>query len=104
MKSIRSLAGELLIDHRNSPGIAPEILVANNLPASAGKGIFETAVYSCGHCQAMVPEDPKMYLCRGCTHILCDRCAKQKALTGLCRPFAQWADEVLTAAEAASRS
>lgn len=105
MKSIRSLEGEILIDHRNSPGVSSELLIANGLPPESGRGIYEGVTYTCGHCQRIVfvnsLRNRERHFCRGCEHVICDGCAAEKAKTLTCRPFKQVVDELLTAAEAA---
>lgn len=106
MKTIRELEGELLIDHRNSPGVPAELLHAAGLPTEAGKGVYEAPIYTCGHCQAGVfvvvaafGAREKRYVCRGCSHVLCARCAQEKVLTGMCVPFAAKVDAYLESVE-----
>jgi len=106
MKSIRDLEGELLIDHRAGPGITPEMARAAGLPVEvATMRTYESATYTCGHCQAIVVMNPsrtrERTVCRGCMHVICDACALEKARTLRCRPFQQLVDETLTAAAAA---
>jgi len=105
MKSIRSLEGELTIDHRGSPGLSDLLVKQAGLPPGSGRGLYESATYTCGHCQAIVVMNPQRTreraYCRGCQHVICDGCAVVKAQTLECRPFEKWADEVLMAAEAA---
>ena len=105
MKTIRSLEGELLIDHRNSPGVPDQVLADAGLPIGAGRGLFEAATYTCGHCQFVVVMNPQRtrerHYCRRCEHVICDACALQMAKTLECRPFAQVVEEALTAAAAA---
>lgn len=99
MSSLRSHEGYLLLDHRNSPGVPDAISVAMGLPAGAGKQIFETATYTCKHCQAVVIMNPdrqrERAFCRGCNHRICDRCAAIKAQTLTCKTFDQVVDELL---------
>lgn len=106
MKTIRELEGELLIDHRNSPGVPAELLHAAGLPTEAGRGVYEAPIYTCGHCQAGVfvvvtafGGREKRYVCGGCKHVLCDACAKQKSLTGICTPFEAKIDAYLESVE-----
>lgn len=105
VKSLRSLEGELTIDHRHSPGVPDALIKLAGLPLGAGRGIFETATYTCGHCQAQVVMNPERTrergYCRRCQHVICDGCGVVMAQTLECRPFQKWADEVLTAAVAA---
>jgi hypothetical protein len=80
------------------------MLRAAGLPEEAGHGLYESATYTCGHCQAIVVINPsrtrERTYCRGCEHIICDACSAQRARTGECRPFQQLVDQTLTAAEA----
>lgn len=88
LTSLRNHEGELLIDHRNSPGIP-------GLPQ-----IFEAPTYTCKHCQRIVVMNPdrkrERAYCRGCDHLICDPCAAIKAQTMTCRTFDQVIDEILT--------
>lgn len=94
VKRIQDLEGELLIDHRNSPGVPVELLTAAGLPIEAGRGIYEGPIYTCGHCQRGVTVivkafglREKRYVCSGCRKVLCEGCAREKTLTGVCVPF-----------------
>lgn len=102
----RSHEGYLFIDHRDSPGVPDEIAVPGGFSSGAlGPGkIFECATYTCSHCERVENIDPKRpngaaYLCRGCGHLLCDRCGKEKVRTGICRPFKALVSEFLEAAD-----
>jgi hypothetical protein len=103
MSSKRRHEGYLMIDNRASPGVPEAMLDAANLPLTAGRGLFETATYTCSHCQAVVVLNPnrsrERAYCRGCDHYICDACGIVKAKTLQCRTFKQLVDEVLTAAE-----
>lgn len=93
MKTKRSREGCLLIDHRNSPGITPEFIRANNLDAPAvGSGVtYESALSVCGHCQADVILNPNRSRERGwcwsCDSYICDNCNAAKAAGAACMPF-----------------
>jgi hypothetical protein len=100
------LAGEFLIDHSASPGLSESQAFALGIPLAKRATLFEGKFYTCGHCQAMVhrlskdpgqPTSDPAY-CNGCSHYICDDCAKAKAAGAACRPFAQLVDEVLEAA------
>lgn len=99
MKTLRSLEGELTIDHRNSPGVPVEILIASGLPVEAGRGMYESATYTCNHCQSVVVMNPQRtrerHVCKGCAHVICDGCAEEKARTLQCVTFEQKVDLVL---------
>lgn len=97
MRSLRSLEGYALIDNRNSPGVPDEIVVAQGLPPGAGIGKFETATFTCSHCEQVVarltrPETaPRLReagFCRKCNHYICQNCEAQKlADGGVCYPY-----------------
>lgn len=98
--SLRDQEGYLLIDHRNASANAPdELMIANGLPPGSGRGLFESATFTCKHCQVIVVLNPDRSKprnhCRGCDHLICDGCAAIKARTGLCRTFDQVVDEYL---------
>jgi hypothetical protein len=86
--SLRSHEGELLIDHRNSPGVPEEIMVATGLPAFAGKkdSVFECATFTCADCETVVYINPKRNRPRGycpkCDHYLCDDCEAIRFMSG----------------------
>lgn len=94
VKRISDLEGELVIDHRESPGVSEALVREAGLPAGAGRGLFKAPIYTCGHCQKGVTvvigafgTREKRYVCSGCRKVLCDQCARKKALTGVCDPF-----------------
>lgn len=101
MKTIRSLEGEVVIDHRNSPGISGELMIAQGLPPEAGKGVYEGVTYTCGHCQTIVFMNSlrtrERHFCRGCSHVICDGCAEEKAKTLQCVTFEQKVEALLKA-------
>jgi hypothetical protein len=93
MKSLRSHEGYLLIDHSQSPGTA-------EVP---GGTIYESATYTCGHCQAIVVIEPKRTRARGfclkCNHRVCDACEFLRVKTGFCLTFNRVVYEALNSAE-----
>jgi hypothetical protein len=96
MKSLRDHEGYLIMDHSQTEGVPDEVVVRLGLPAGAGKGVFETATFTCSHCQTVVIINPdrkrQRAYCRGCNHLLCDPCGAERALTGVCRTFEQKID------------
>jgi hypothetical protein len=73
--------GYLLIDHRASPGLPPDIAYAMGMePALVREGrVFEAATLTCCHCKSVVMKNPKRirprascmkcggkYICDGC--------------------------------------
>lgn len=99
-QSKRSHEGYLLIDNRSSEGVSDELLRSGGaeLPAGAGRGMFEAAVIICSHCQAGVVLNPlrnrERAYCAKCDHYLCDRCGAIAAQTRECRTFKQLIEEV----------
>src|SRR4051812_38085149 len=89
MKSLRSLEGYVMIDHRDSPGVSDAMAVAVGLAPGAGRGFFESATVTCRHCQTVIMLRPdrsrERHFCRGCSRYMCDRCASQYALDFTCR-------------------
>lgn len=101
--SLRAHEGVLLLDHRNSPGLSDADMEAMGMPAGAGKGVFECPSYTCSHCQTVVFMNPNRQreraYCRGCEHLICDRCGAAKAAGAPCKTFKQVVDEILAQAE-----
>lgn len=99
VKSLRRHEGHLMIDHRACEGIPDQLAVASGLPPGAGKGLFESACYTCSHCQRIQILNPdrsrERAYCRGCDHLICDRCGLERARTGQCKTYAQKIDELL---------
>lgn len=91
MSSKRSHEGYLLIDHRFSPGVSDDVVKQAGLPIGAGRGLYESATYTCSHCQAIVVlnhlRTRDRGYCRKCDHYVCDICATALAQTGICKPF-----------------
>lgn len=93
MFSKRQREAEILIDHRNSPGISEEFIRKNNLDAPAVRGgqTFESAVIVCHHCQRDVILNPNRSRERGwcwnCDHYICDLCEAARKAGAECRPF-----------------
>lgn len=102
MSSLRSHEGYLLIDNRGTPGLSEEAVHSAGLPAGAGVGLFEAPTYTCSHCQTVVVLNPKRNreraYCRGCDHMICDRCGVLRANGQPCKTFKQVIDEILEAA------
>jgi len=77
---LRPSEGHLLIDHRASPGITSEDLIAVGLdPTMAvpeGK-ILETVTKTCAHCNDVVIQNPNRVRprghCRKCNQYICDK-------------------------------
>ena len=99
--------GYLLVDHRASPGLPPEVArAAGYLPELCGEGkMFEAATLTCTHCKVVVVKNPlrtrERASCARCDgRYLCDACGVLAAATGYTHlPYEQLADQVLNLAE-----
>lgn len=98
MSSLQRLAGELTIDHSNSPGIPADLAAkwaSKGVAVAAAGEKFETATYQCPHCSVTVimNADRKRdrNVCRKCMAIVCDRasCILE------CQPFDKITDLIL---------
>lgn len=104
MLSRRELEGYLRIDHSNSPGFTAEEAIAGGRSSIGLRGgtVFESATITCSHCQRVVVLNPDRSRSRGycpkCDHYVCDWCENERIRTGVCKPFKQVIDEVLTKA------
>ncbi len=97
MFSKRSLEGEILIDHRASPGLTPE--EAGPLSPAVGKGeVFESAIVTCSHCQTTIVLNPNRTRDRGycgkCDRYLCDGCEFVRVKTLACHSMAKRFDQL----------
>lgn len=81
VKSFRALEGEVVIDHRNSPGISKQDIAAVGLdpsrfPDLRGGTLYEAPTISCTHCQRIVVLNPlrtrPRNYCGHCDHYICD--------------------------------
>ena len=95
MFSKRSREGELLIDHRASPGLPPGFLRSIGLQGfDVGEGkALESATLTCCHCNAIVVKNPGRIRDRGhcfkCDGFICDPCSAK----GGCTPFNKILDQ-----------
>ena len=100
--SKRSLEGELLIDHSASPGLTPEQAAGFSV-AVAGGEVYESAINTCAHCQAMVVINPQRTRDRGycakCDKYLCDECGYRLHVTLTCDSVARRLDRAYEEAE-----
>jgi hypothetical protein len=89
--SKRSLEGEVYIDHRNSPGLPPEIAAMMGVPAAmVAKGqTCELAFYVCSHCDCSIIKNPERVRprdrCQKCDQLICEECAALLWFYGECR-------------------
>lgn len=90
-----------MLDHRDSPGVNPELERLVGLPAGATKAgaFFESATVSCRHCQRQIILNPdrsrERHRCRGCDRYICDMCAGVYAIDHVCRDIERQFAEVL---------
>lgn len=91
--------GELEIDHRESPGFSEEVAWAVGFGGlDVGRGQRQRVpTKMCPHCQAQIVLNPRRrrarFECRSCDSVICDNCAVDMKLTGVCRPWKQVVDE-----------
>lgn len=101
--SLRAHEGWMYCDNRNNQGISDEQMIAMGYPVGAGRGLYESATYTCSHCSAVVVMEPKRTrergFCRGCNQRICDACVAVKAQTLTCKTMTQIVDETITAAD-----
>ena len=103
MRSLRSLEGYMLIDHSMSPGISDEMAVAAGMPVGSGHIKFESATFTCSHCEVVVMLNPDRQRSRGycprCDHYVCDECEAKRVLSGgHCYPFKAQAYDMINKA------
>jgi len=78
MKHRHSAEGELLIDHRASPGITEAFARQSGLDVEAVPAgvLVERATITCSHCQVTVVLNPQRTrprsYCAKCDHYICD--------------------------------
>ena len=98
VRSKRSYEGEILIDHRYSPGIPDAMVRQANLPVGAGKGVFEAPCFTCSHCPQVVVMNPmrtrERSYCIKCDHYLCDRCGAIMKVSKECKTYKQILEEI----------
>lgn len=88
MNSKRNRDGELLIDHRNSPGISAEWAREHNIggPVVGAGQIYERAIKTCTHCGSDVVMNPGRVRdrewCWACDAYICDGCGLIRKLSG----------------------
>lgn len=100
MRSKMNQTGELLIDHRNSPGITEEWARENNIPGpvvGAGK-IFESGLKNCSHCGSDVILNPQRTRarewCWSCDAYICDGCGLLKKQGADCQPLRKTLEQI----------
>jgi DNA-directed RNA polymerase subunit RPC12/RpoP len=95
----------MLIQTDNNPTNLGYFMVdqrATGLPTSAGTPLFETATYTCTHCERVVllnsARKRPRYKCHGCNHLICDDCAAEKLslYSGRCVTYKQKLDAIIT--------
>lgn len=99
MFSKRSLEGEFLIDHRASPGIAPEDVPAGlDVPIVGPGELVEGPIYVCGHCSHAVLMNPDRERarewCAKCDRYICDECSYRLKMTLQCNTVKRRIDQV----------
>lgn len=83
--------GDIIIDHRESPGLDESVISARNplLPFVGPNQIFKAATNTCMHCDTVVIRNPNRTRarghCRSCDYFICDPCDAEYYLTGECK-------------------
>ncbi len=95
--SKRSREGYLVIDHRASPGTNWE--PGSGFPSVPEGQLFETRTLSCPHCGCCVvvnmDRTRQRPHCHSCDHYICDICAIEYKVSGVCRTYIERALGVL---------
>lgn len=105
MPSKLSQQGELLIDHRNSPGLTPEWAMVNGVggPIVQAGRTYETGIKMCAHCGGQVMMNPmrtrEREWCMICDAYLCDNCGLNKKLGVPHKSFRQVLGELFEATQ-----
>lgn len=92
--------GELLIDHRNSPGIDPAWAKANGVvgPVVGAGKVYETGLKNCAHCGADVIMHPQRTRerawCWACDAYICDGCGLLTKLGAPHKPLRALLEEI----------
>lgn len=79
----RAKEGELMIDHRASPGLTEDqARLFGYDPTAVKEGkLFEAATMTCGHCGTIVIRNPgrtrERGFCPKCSHYICDQCVSE---------------------------
>ena len=94
--SKRDQEGYLMIDHRNSPGFSCDEVGTTAL--GPGK-LYESATFTCSHCQRVVVINPSRTRERGycpkCDHYVCDECELRRVQSGgKCKTVLQLIEEL----------
>lgn len=104
MQSKRQQAGYLALDHRDSPGLTEAQVRATNpqFKQGAGRGLYETNVVHCAHCQKGLVVHPLLMAdlpyCHLCDRYVCPSCKTTMVVSGRHMPFSKLADLVQDAA------
>ena len=98
MFSKRSLEGELLIDHRASPGLTAKDVAGLDVPVVGAGQVFESATNTCNHCSALIVLNPlrtrDRQWCSYCDKYICDGCAAELKRTLRCNSVSSRLDEL----------
>ena len=100
MRSKKDRQGELVIDHRNSPGITADWAASVGVSGpivGAGK-TFESGLKNCSHCGADVLMHPQRTRdrewCWKCDAYICDGCGLMLKLGAGCQPIQKTITEI----------
>lgn len=102
MSSLKRGDGEIMVDHRASPGLPADFYKPLGLDIPGiGEGTMQRmGTYTCSHCKGVVVLNPfrtrERAYCRSCDHYICDACKTITLQAGYIHtPFEKLADAVL---------
>lgn len=94
-----------MLDHRESPGMTESEIHKINpqLRPSAGRGLHETNIVHCTHCQKGMVVHPlfmaDLPYCHHCDAYICESCKLTLVVTGVHMPFSKIIEEAQYRAE-----
>jgi hypothetical protein len=101
MPSLKRFDGELMVDHRASPGLPVDFYkpLGLDIPGIGEGKVQHMAFYRCSHCKGAVMLNPfrarERAYCQKCDHYICDKCHGLMQLPGYEHtPFVKLIDAV----------
>lgn len=86
------------MDHRASPGLPDSLVISQGLIPGAGRGLFESATFTCPYCETVVVMNPDRSRPRNydpkTDHLICDNCEAVRASGVEMKTMKQIADEL----------
>ena len=104
MLNKRDLEGYLEINHKESPGITPELAAKigrGTIPVGAGQTL-KAATYKCPYCEWLIVRNPARERPRNydpkTDRYICDNCSLRRKLGDELKPMSQVIDEFMSKA------